>query len=88
MSLEDIFFKLAESRQKREKKSNGRYYKLGLMIIRFILTLDRQRVSLLDRREMLFDLGEIIIVLAIVMPVANASYPTDYNQHKNIKERD
>ena len=57
-------------------------------LIWFILTLDRQRVSLLDGREMLFGLGEIIIVLAIVMPVANASYPTDYNQHKNIKERD
>ena len=53
-----------------------------------ILTLDGQRVSLLDRREILFDLAKIIIVLAIVMSVANASYPSDYNQHKNIKERD
>jgi hypothetical protein len=53
-----------------------------------ILTVDGQRVSLHDRREILFDLAKIIIVLAIVMPVANSSYPTDYNQHKNIKERE
>jgi hypothetical protein len=39
MSLEDIFFNHAESRQKREKKSNGRYYKLGLITIAVIVII-------------------------------------------------
>jgi hypothetical protein len=37
---------------------------------------------------MLFEIAEIIIALAIVISAANASYPTNYIRHKNIKEKD